>query len=206
MISASYVKITKNDLTSNHIHFKTDDATKLVVFFPGGNSSCDQPVLTFLWKYYLDHQTDVLCISYVNTYLKDDAEDVLMKKVTSAVSEAINQVTESNKYEKMDYICFSFGNIVSNAVKMEYPNLIAKSAYLSPTKDGLEYISKYPGLTISGTKDEYLDEPTIKELKAGPQDNLMIIEGAAHSLMVDDVFESIDIVKVVVKKVIDYLG
>jgi len=34
----------------------------------------------------------------------------------------------------------------------------------------------------------------------------MIIEDAAHSLMVDDVFESIDIVKLVVKRVIDYLG
>jgi len=206
MISASYVRITKNDLTSNHVHYKTDDATKLVVIFPGGDNSCDRPVLSFLGEYYLAHQTDVLCISYANTYLKDDPDDVLMKKITSALNEAILQIKEFKDYQKMDYICFSFGNIVSNAIKKEYPNLIAKSAYISPTKDGLKYISSYPGLIISGTKDEYLDEPTIKELQSRPQDHLMIIEDAAHSLMVDDVFESIDIVKLVVKRVIDYLG
>jgi len=206
MISAAYVRITKNDLTSSHIHYRTDDANKLVVIFPGGGNSCDLPVLSFLRKYYLDHQTDVLCISYANTYLKDDSEDVLMKKITSALNEAILEVKEFKEYQKMDYICFSFGNIVSNAIKMEYPNLIATSAYLSPTKDGLEYISNYPGLIITGSKDEYLDEPTIKELQSRKQDNLMIIESAAHSLMVDNVFESIDIVKLVVKRVIDYLG
>ena len=206
MISASYVKITKNDLASNHILYKTDDATKLVIIFPGGGNSCDRPVLTFLRKYYLDHQTDVLCISYSNIYLQDDEDEVLIGKITSALSEAILKVNEFKDYEKTYYICESFGNIVSNAIKMEYPNLVAKSAYISPTIDGLEYISKYPGLIITSTKDEYLDEPTIKELKSRPKDNLLIIEGTGHSLMVDDVFESIDIVKVVVKRIIDYLG
>ncbi|MBU1019931.1 MAG: hypothetical protein KJ847_01845 [Firmicutes bacterium] len=206
MISAAYVRITKNDLTSKHIHYKTDDATKLVVIFPGGGNNCDLPVLSFLRDYYLKNQTDVLCISYENTYLKDDPDDVLLAKISSALSEAINQVKGFKDYEKMDYICFSFGNITSNLIKEDHPELIAKSAYVSPTIDGLEYISKYPGLTFCGTKDEYLDEPTIKKLKSGPQDDLIIIEGAAHSLMVDDVFESIDIVKMVVKRVIDYLG
>ncbi|MBU0997625.1 MAG: hypothetical protein KKE16_06260 [Firmicutes bacterium] len=205
MISASYVKITKYDLTSNHIHYQTDDATKLVVIFPGGGNSCDRPVLTFLRKYYLDHQTDVLCISYTNTYLEDDPNDVAMKKITNAINEAILKVHESKDYEKTYYICESFGNIVSNAIKMEYPNMVAKSAYISPTIEGLEYISKYPGLIITSTNDEYLDEPTIKELKSRPKDNMLIIEDAGHSLMVDDVFESIDIVKVAVKRIIDYL-
>ncbi|MBU1145772.1 MAG: hypothetical protein KJ971_07995 [Firmicutes bacterium] len=205
MISASYVKITKNDLTSNHIHYKTDDATKLVVLFPGGGNSCDRPVLTFLRKYYLDHQTDVLCISYSNIYLQDDKDEVIIGKITCALNEAILKVNEFKIYEKTYYICESFGNIVSNAIKMEYPNMVAKSAYISPTIDGLEYISKYPGLIITSTKDEYLDEPTIKELKSRPKDNLLIIENAGHSLMVDDVFESIDIVKVAVKRIIDYL-
>lgn len=206
MISASYVTITINDLTSNHIHFKTDDATKLVVIFPGGGNSCDRPVLNFLRKYYLDHQTDVLCISYTNIYSKDDNDEVLIGKITYALNEAISKVNEFKYYEKTYYICESFGNIVSNAIKMEYPNMVAKSAYISPTIDGLDYISKYPGLIITSTKDEYLDEPTIRELKSRPKDNLLIIENAGHSLMVDDVFESIDIVKVVVKRIIDYLG
>ncbi|MCF7924277.1 MAG: alpha/beta hydrolase [Candidatus Izimaplasma sp.] len=205
MISASYVAITKNDLTSNHIHYKTDNATKLVVIFPGGGNSCERPVLNFLRKYYLDHQTDVLCISYTNIYLQDDEDEVLMKKITSAISEAILKVKEFKDYEKTYYICESFGNIVSNAIKMDFPNMIAKSAYISPTIEGLEYISKYPGLIITGTKDEYLDEPTINELQSRPKDNLIIIEGAGHSLMVDDVYESIDIVKMVVKRIIDYL-
>ncbi len=206
MISASYVTITKNDLTSNHIHYKTDDATKLAVFFPGGGNSCDRPVFTFLRKYFLDHQTDVLCISYSNIYLKEDEEAVLVEKITSALSEAILSVHQNKNYEKMFYICESFGNIVSNEIKMAYPDLNAKSAYMSPTIDGLEYISKFPGLIISGTKDDYLNETTINELKSRPKDNLLLIEGAAHSLMVDDVFESIDIVKIVVKQIIEYLA
>jgi hypothetical protein len=205
MISASYIAITKNDLTSNHILFKTDDATKLVVIFPGGGNSCERPVLNFLRKYYLDHQTDVLCISYSNIYLKDDEDEALLGKITYALNEAILKVNEFKDYEKTYYICESFGNIVSNAIKMEYPNMVAKSAYISPTIDGLEFILKYPGLIITGTKDEYLDDPTIKELKSRPKDNLHIIEGAGHSLMVDDVFESIEIVKEVVKLIIDYL-
>jgi hypothetical protein len=204
MISAAYVRITENDLTSNHIHYKTDDATKLAVIFPGGANSCERPVLNFLRKYYLDHQTDVLCISYSNIYLQDDEDEVLMGKITYALNEAISKVNEFKDYEKTYYICESFGNIVSNAIKIEYPNMVTKSAYISPTIEGLEYISKYPGLIITGTKDEYLDEPTIKELKSRPKDNLIIIEGAGHSLMVDDVYESIDIVKMVVKRIIGY--
>lgn len=206
MISASYVSIKLNDLTSNHIHYKTDDATKLVVIFPGGGNSCERPVLNFLRKYYLDHQTDVLCISYTNIYSRDDEDDVLMEKITNALSKAILKVNEFKDYEKTYYICESFGNIVSNAIKIKYPNMVAKNAYISPTIDGLEYISKYPGLIITGDQDEYLDEPTIKELKSRPKENLLIIEGAGHSLMVEDVFDSIDIVKVVVKRIIDYLG
>ena len=205
MISASYIKLTNNDLTSNHIHYKTDDANKLVVVFPGGGNSCERPVLNFLRKYYLDHQTDVLCISYTNIYLKDDPDDILIGKITHAMNEAILHVSELKKYEKTYYICESFGNIVSNEIKIKYPNMNYKSAYISPTIDGLEYISKYPGLIITGTKDEYLDEPTINELKSRPKDNLLIIEGAGHSLMVDDVYESIDVVKMVVKRIIDYL-
>jgi len=137
--------------------------------------------------------------------VKDDTYEVLMAKITSVLHEAINQVKAHKDYEKVFYICNSFGNMVSNALKMEYPDMIAKSAYISPTKDGLRYISKYPGLTISGTKDEYLDESIIKELKSGPQDDLMMIEGAAHSLMVEDIFESIDILKAVIKRIVGYL-
>jgi|LGOV01.1.fsa_nt_gb hypothetical protein len=204
MISASYVSITNNDLTSNHIHYKTDDSTKLVVIFPGGGNSCERPVLNFLRKYYLNHQTDVLCISYSNIYLPGDEDEVAIGKITYALNEAILQVNKFKEYEETLYICESFGNIVSNEIKMKYPTMIAKSAYISPTIDGLEYISKFPGLIITSTKDEYLDEPTITDLKTRPKENLIIIEGAGHSLMVDDVFESIDIVKVVVKCIIDY--
>jgi len=205
MVYASYIKITNNDLTSNHIHIKTDDAKKLVVIFPGGGNSCERPVLNFLRKYYLDHQTDVLCISYTNIYLPDDEEDVLIAQISKGISEAILKAKEHRDYEETYYICESFGNIVSNIVKMDHPDLIAKSAYISPTIDGLDYISKFPGLIITGTKDNYLDEPTIKELLSRPKDNLLILEGVDHSLMVDDVFESIDLVKVAVKRIIDYL-
>ncbi|PAT01111.1 hypothetical protein CI105_08250 [Candidatus Izimaplasma bacterium ZiA1] len=205
MISASYIKLTINDLTSDHILYKDDNSKRLIVIFPGGSNSCDQPVLHYLRHYYLHNNSDVLCLSYSNITLDDDSIEVQFKKIAYALKEAIVKVKKEHKYDEVVYICRSMGNIVSNDIKNRYPEMIENSVYISPTSEGLNYIKKYPGLIISSTNDSYLEEKDYDTLGTFNEEDVMIFEGATHSLSTDDVFETIDICKMTVSKIINYI-
>jgi len=125
--------------------------------------------------------------------------------VISAVYEAIKKVQEDKNYTKKVFISRSFGNIVSNEIKIKESITADKCIYIAPTDEAVKYFETYPGLIITGTKDSYLPVEQVNIIKEKYKDDVLVFENGNHSIESDDMSDTLDFCKKAVLKIIDYL-
>ncbi|XMB72966.1 hypothetical protein RJI07_03405 [Mycoplasmatota bacterium WC30] len=207
MITASLIDIEINEKKANHVLYgTTSDAKSLVVIFPGGNNSCDRPILHYLRKHFLDQNFDVLCISYTNLVDETDPTEKQLDEIAFAINQAIMLVEKKKKYEKRIFITRSAGNIISAEMKIKYSYVVDKCVYMSPTSDALKYIDDYPGFIVSSTKDGYLTSDDITKLSKLSSDKAIMLKDGDHGLETTNILETIDFHKKVVSKIIEFIA
>lgn len=206
MLKAKKVVTDFGEKKSDHILYCDDDFNNLVVIFPGGGNSCNRPILHYSRKFLLERGCDVLNISYDNLVDDNDSTDVQMERLASALYEAIVKVKKVKEYEKVIFIARSFGNIISNQIKIKESLDIYKSIYMSPTFDATKYFEQYPGLIITGTNDTYITDEQIRDLEKKYSDNILVFEQGTHGLENKNMDDTLDFCKVAVKRIIDYIG
>ena len=205
MISVSNIKIELYNQTSEHIFYSQPESNCLTVIFPGGNNSTKTPILHYCRKHLLENHSDFLSISYKNLIVSEDSDEVKLEKVISAVYEAIKKVQEGKNYTKKVFISRSFGNIVSNEIKIKESITADKCIYIAPTDEAVKYFETYPGLIITGTKDSYLPVEQVNIIKEKYKDDVLVFENGNHSIESDDMSDTLDFCKKAVLKIIDYL-
>ena len=195
MITATEIEIELNEMKSNHVLYANEESKSLAVIFPGGNNSCDRPLLHYLRKMLLVQGHDVLCLSYTNLFVRKDTGDEKLEKGVFAINKAIEKVKTEKHYENTIFVSRSYGNVISCELKDKQEINIRKSVYISPTSEALTYIKRYPGFIVSGTKDEYLTSDYIIELSQSTDDNVLVFQNGPHSLETDNIVDTIDFCK-----------
>ncbi len=201
MISARLIELESNEIKSNHILYFNEDSNKLAVIFPGGNNSSNRPILHYTRKVLLDMNCDVLSISYENLYTRGDSNEKQLDDIITAVKNAISEVSKDKNYISNIFIARSFGNIVSNELKIKYSLDVEKNIYIAPTKDALKYFNDFPGLIITGTQDDYMPENDFKVLIEKHNKNILVFENGGHALESNDIVETIDFCKLAVTSI-----
>lgn len=205
MITATKIEIEYNKKTSEHTFYSQPESKGLVVIFPGGGNSCDRPILHYSRKYLLYNGCDVLCISYTNIIDEEGSNEQKIENIVIEVSKAIKEVEKGKSYTNKIFISSSFGNIVSNELKIRKSFKNDKSIYLSPTAQAVKYFEMFPGFIITGTNDEYLPQEEIDKLVKKYKDTILVFENGTHSLENANVQDSLDFCKTAVTTILDYL-
>ncbi len=184
------------DTLSKHRHFSNEEAAGVLVVFPGGNSSCDAPIIQFIETGLFNDGFDILEISY-NGLVKPGGENVV-DNICNEINKAFEEVVDG-KYDKVFVLSRSFGNVISTKLRIEYNKVFDSQVYLAPIPDSVDSIIELGGLVISGTKDSYISMKELERLKNLNNVELKLIEKANHSLENDDSIElTIDFAKDVV--------
>ena len=203
MSKISLIEIESNGQKSEHVFLENEGSKSLVVFFPGGNNSCERPIFHYLTRFFIDENKDVICISYKNITKREDSYEEKINSLTSGINEAI---LKTNKiYSDIIFISRSFGNIVSCELKKRYSINVFKSIYISPTSPALKFFDEYPGFIITSTNDEYLTKDEINELSKLGDKRLLILNEGNHSLETKNIYDTMNFGNIAVSKIIDFI-
>jgi len=205
MSTVSIIEIEINNMKSNHMLYANEGSNCLVVVFPGGNNSCDRPILNSLREYFINNKCDVLCISYENIVNKEDPYNRKLNSLIFGIHSALIEIEKKNKYSDKIFISRSFGNIVSSELKVRNSLNIEKNIYISPTSPAIKYLSDCPGFIITASNDEYLSPDEIKELSRLGNDKILIFRDGNHGLETENTTETSEFHKSAVAKIIEFL-
>lgn len=206
MAKREVIGIEKNGKVSEHVFYSNEEATNLVLFFPGGSSNTTGPVFFYLRDYFLRNGYDVLSLSYKGLTEQGETYDEQKSKITTGAHQAILHVKELKTYHKTLFVSRSIGNVISNTTRINHKLDVDKSIYISPTAQALEDIKKYPGLIISSNYDEYLEEEHMKEILSYPDHEVIIFKDGDHSLECDDTLKTMEFCKSAISKVIEFIN
>lgn len=205
-IQRDVINIDINGSVSEHVLYSNEQSTSLVVVFPGANNNSLTPFLYYLRDYFVHNNYDLLAISYKNLVQRGDSSEEQMNKISFAVNQAIFNNGKPKTYENFIFVARSVGNVISNKIKNDYKINVIKSIYINPVKEALEDIQKDPGLIITASNDEHLDNENLKKLLNNEFQEVLVFEDGDHYLECEDTLESIEFCKKAVAKVIEFIN
>lgn len=184
--STIVVKAYEGHDIHNEFYRQTEGGDSLVVIFPGGNYSCDRPLLHYARKAALLCGHDVLCISYGRN--KVNKEVPFLELEVKESFEAIKKCMTPN-YKNIFFVSKSLGTTISGRISKEMGYDKVKSIYMTPLSEALEHITSTKCIVIAGTNDKFLPQESITYLKQYDNVELYLFEGARHSMELDDDLE-----------------
>lgn len=215
---------TKNSLTltgfkgrSIYNRFYTHDtkADSLTVIFAGFAYTIEAPLLFYSKYAAYRHNSDVLVIDFEYSRhekflaLDDGEKDEWFSFETQRIAEIL---TISN-YKTFGFLGKSLGTgaifqILQNRAVLERTE---KVVWLTPGTDNIPIrrfmgTAPFASLLVYGTADPYAAEPHLPGLKERPNVALLEIPDGDHILEGEDVLENLDILKMVVAKIDEFLS
>lgn len=198
MIKRTFIQTTNsNNGVCKHLFMRQDDITTgLIVMFQGAKYSYDRPLLHYLRKLALHNSYDVLCINYSERKVEHSG-NLDVDHLAIMAKDAINESCNGKEYNTVISVSKSIGTLIAGKAQDYFKEGEVKNIWLTPIMDSIEYITKNKGLVITGENDKLFGVEGIKKLDFQGVD-IKIIQGASHSLEVDDVFKTINIHKDVI--------
>ena len=166
-------------------------AEALAVLFPGGNGTCDIPLLHYARKVALQAACDVLSIEYgyVRTEhsLSWEMHDALLQEARQAV-----EACDLPKYRRIYFISKSLGTLIAGELAEKLRPAPICSLYLTPLEGTVAHIEKSGGIVVTGDQDRLFPDASI--LQTIPGIDLHVFAGANHSLEVpNDYHKSLEL-------------
>lgn len=171
----------------NEFYMQSDKEESLVVIFPGGNYNCDRPLLHYARKAALIAGHDVLCISYGRKEPVKGIVDSLEIETKESFS-AIKKCMTKN-YKNIYFISKSLGTAIAGRISKELGYDKVKNIFMSPIGKALVHINNSKCLVIVGTEDRMLPEESIEMVGKYENVELVLVDGAKHSLELDNDLE-----------------
>jgi hypothetical protein len=199
LINKSFIKVKSSwghDI-NNLFLTQSPKSDSIVILFPGGDYSCDKPLLHYARKATLLSGCDVLSLEYgyfkTNNSFKIDFLEQIIKEAYEAI-----QIALSNSYKRIYFISKSLGTSVAG----EMSNLIGydkiNNLFLTPTSHTIPHIINSRCVVVVGSNDKFFSKENIDTISTYSSVDLHIINNAAHSLEVDDNYrESLEILSYV---------
>lgn len=183
----------------NEFYTYKDSENSLAVLFPGGNYSCDKPLLYYARKAAIQAGNDVLCISYSKKISKENIESKNVEIIAAEVEKVISTAMKK-QYKNIYFISKSIGTEVAGCIakKLGYENI--KLLFLTPTTGTIKHILKAKCTVITGNSDGLFPKENIDKLAVLNHIQLKVIDGGNHSLEIkDDIDKSIQVMVEIAK-------
>ncbi|NLV35841.1 MAG: alpha/beta hydrolase [Clostridiaceae bacterium] len=187
MISKSFIKVKSswghdiNNLMLTH----SPKSNSVAILFPGGDGSCDAPLLHYARKATLLSGCDVLSLEYGYYRATNTFKPEFLNQTISEVNEAI-QICLANGYDNIYFISKSLGTSVAGEISRLIGNNKINNMFLTPTSHTTPYIVNSKCVVVTGTNDKLFPKEQIDIIKTCSLVDLHIIENATHSLESDD--------------------
>ncbi|BFT74072.1 alpha/beta hydrolase [Paenibacillus sp. P36] len=180
----------------SHKHIKNDN-TSVAVFFPGQNYSCELPLLYYTGKSAYDAEHDLLLLEYGYQSARRAFEESKVDKVIQECYNSINQVI--NDYLDVVFVSKSLGTYIAGKTAELFADRNIRHLFLTPIRSTIPIIEKFGGLVVCGTNDKLFHESDIERIDEFPNTDVIRIKDANHALEVNDLLQSLEIMKTLVE-------
>ena len=177
----------------------------LTVILPGQGYMNYVPLMHYSYKTALELGLDVLCINYGFQICDKDFEIATELDIIIEESLQILKKCLIKEYKKIILIGKSLGTIVGNKLSEKLSNIQQIHVYLTPVDVTFEYILNTPCLIITGTKDKKVNKNIINKVVENKNYELIEIDGGNHSLENFDTLKSIEMLKLVMLKLREFI-
>lgn len=174
---------------------------KLAVFFPGIGYHCDKPLLYYSGKIAAQYRYETIKVSY----------EGLSRELDRAFTEAFDQTRKRlsdidfRQYEEILFVSKSIGTAVAAAYAEKY-GIVCRNVYYTPLEQTFAFHPQ-SGIVFHGTKDPWAGTEMIAAKCGGAGLPLYRIDGANHSLEVqDDVQRNLSILAEVMEHTEEYIA
>jgi hypothetical protein len=180
----------------SHKHIRNDN-TSVAVFFPGQNYSCELPLLYYTGRSAFDAGHDLFMLEYGYQSARTGFEDT---KVDIVISECYNSIKQMiNNYKNVVFVSKSLGTYIAGKTAELFSGTSIRHVFLTPIRSSIPIIEKFGGLVVCGTKDQVFLETNIQQIEKFPNTNVLRVKNANHALEVDNLHDSLDILKSLVE-------
>jgi hypothetical protein len=178
------------EITVKHIR---NNNSLVAVFFPGQNYSCELPLLYYTGKSALDAGYDLLMLEYGYQSARTSFEEAKIDTLIQECFRAINLVIDN--YKKAVFVSKSLGTYIAGRTAELFEGRSVEHLFLTPIKSSIPLIEKYGGLVICGTNDPVFKEKDMDQIATFPNTVVRRMQDANHALEVDDLNQSLEILK-----------
>jgi dienelactone hydrolase len=184
----------------------------LLITFPGNHYGMDGPLLYYPGELLQASGWDTLALSYGFQTAMQEPDEQALPGLIGECSAAVQAVVAGRTYPRIALLGKSLGAGVAAYLCGSEPSLAAaRAAYLtpalaSPLFDPLLARTSQPALLAIGTADRYYDPQALERLLATKPFDLVLVEGADHSMDVaGDLVASLEAVRKVVNAAVAFL-
>lgn len=188
----------------------------VAILLPGISYTCQMPLMYYLTGLFLGMNADALWVEYAyaqrrdfRTLPDDEQERWLLADVTAAWHAALAK----GSYSTITLCGKSIGTIAMGHLLSTDSRLApARAVWLTPVlKDerlrSQILATKQRSLLVIGTADANYDAGFVKKLEALGNWDVVVLEGADHSLEIkDDVFRSLPVMEQVMRRIHTFLS
>jgi predicted alpha/beta-hydrolase family hydrolase len=178
-----------NRKVPNTFFRQQESASRLVVVLPGIGYTCQMPLLYYPTRVAIELGMDVLWLEY--DYIRDADYQALPEAKKEyrlfCDTEAALRVAQSQRpYNLVILIGKSMGTrAISHLVTLD-SGILGGIAWITPVLTDLNVRAQIKGrkndLIVLGTADHYFDQPYVAELMAAKNNELLLVDGADHSM------------------------
>ena len=188
------------------------DPVGLLIAFPGNHYGMDGPLLYYPCEMLQAAGWDTLALSYGFQTAVQELGDEGLPGLISECTAALHTALSARPYPRLTLLGKSLGaGLVAYLCGAEAVLADARAACLTPALgtplfDPLLARTSQPVLLAMGTADRFYDPQALERLKAARPFELVLVEGADHSMDVPgDLAASLQAVRQVVTAVLDFL-
>ena len=201
-------------ILKNTFWYQEKTSEKLAIIFPGAGYSCMGPILYYTVNLLIENGFDVLMVEYDFRYHPkvEERKDFLLHDIKQAYAKIQDRYRE---YKKCLLVSKSVGTRgISWALeqdvfaksKMDFGMIWMTPAWNDPSLFKIMTECQYPGMHIMGTKDPAYTQQRAETFKGFPDQTLLEIEGADHSVDVaSGVMDTLDSHKSMIQAIQSWL-
>jgi len=185
----------RDELVPNTFFHQNGDAEHLGILFPGIGYSCQMPLLYYQTKLFLSLGLDVLWVEYAYNRRPDfqslpnsERKNWVYADVRGSCKAGLEQRAYSNvTLSGKSLGTLVLGHLLISETALSHAQAIWLTPLLKDEKLRTEIRkARQRSLLVIGTKDAHYDAASLEELKNLPHMATVVLEGADHSLEVED--------------------
>ena len=161
---------------------------RLVVIFPGGNYTCERPLLRYATNAALQTGYDAVNLRYYcqgSGQSYEDGPDVRRQIIRDSAA-VLRECLRACDYEKISFVSKSIGTVLAGEVSLLFPERDISNFFLTPLAETIPFITKSPCTVAAGDRDWALSAADIARIRELPGVTVRIIPDVGHSLEKDD--------------------